>query len=318
MMSRAYSLLRQIFRTPSKPKSHIDVLKIVAIFMVLYNHTGKEGFTAYTVQMHQPWHWLLLSHAAWIKAAVPLFFMSSGALLLGRDEPFSKTLSKRVLRFAVTLTVASAIVYVLYGQKPLSVQDFLFNLYTNQISTHFWYMYSYIAFLLMTPFLRKIAKGMTESEFVWLICATLIMKLLPVLDYLLFRGKHAHASDFTLFVYVSNVFYPLCGYFIENRMKKQRFSPETMLALLLVTILSFYLTCVLTDWRYDLTGKWDSSNTQTYLSTFVLIPSITFYMLLKGWFDHHPVSPRVGKALSIISGSTFGVYLFEVDRKSVV
>jgi surface polysaccharide O-acyltransferase-like enzyme len=95
--------------------------------MVVFNHTGNNGYKMYLDVMDQPMHSLILGYSAFIKIAVPLFFMASGALLLKCEEPYSKILLKRVLRFVIVLVVVSFIFYYeAYGRKgEMSVSDFL-------------------------------------------------------------------------------------------------------------------------------------------------------------------------------------------------
>ena len=68
-------------------KSYLDVLRNIAIFMVLFNHTGSKGFAIFTTVAPQSVsYWIYLFGAIFIKIAVPIFFMISGALLLEREN----------------------------------------------------------------------------------------------------------------------------------------------------------------------------------------------------------------------------------------
>ena len=84
-------------------KYHIDIIKIFAIFMVIYNHTGDFGFLAYQqggpvlVQMIQ------MIPSIVCKTAVPLFYMCTGALLLGKEERIKALWKNRVLKYAFVL-----------------------------------------------------------------------------------------------------------------------------------------------------------------------------------------------------------------------
>lgn len=73
---------------------HIEILRILAIFFVLFIHTGNSGFTLYAVQESTVSTALCLSMAMIAKTAVPLFFMISGALLLGKDETVAQLYKK--------------------------------------------------------------------------------------------------------------------------------------------------------------------------------------------------------------------------------
>ena len=53
----------------------------------------------------------MLAFSAFIKIAVPLFFMASGALLLRKEEPYGVTFVRRILRFAGILAAVSLFYY---------------------------------------------------------------------------------------------------------------------------------------------------------------------------------------------------------------
>lgn len=65
-------------------KIYIDIIKIVAILLVIFNHTGESGFLAYQKQGNIYIQIIEMCITSFCKIAVPLYFMCSGALLLGK------------------------------------------------------------------------------------------------------------------------------------------------------------------------------------------------------------------------------------------
>ena len=86
---------------PAGRRVYIDFLKVIAIYLVLFNHTGVSGFVLFTVRQGTKMYFPLMFNAILIKIAVPLFFMASGALLLGKEESYRDLLCRRFLRFLV-------------------------------------------------------------------------------------------------------------------------------------------------------------------------------------------------------------------------
>ena len=67
---------------------YIEFLRAAAIFFVIFNHTATEGFLLFTkYPTDNIQYWLYLAISIFCKFAVPVYFMISGALLLGKDEP---------------------------------------------------------------------------------------------------------------------------------------------------------------------------------------------------------------------------------------
>ena len=67
---------------------------MIAIYLVVLNHTGYNGYL-YAMQVpDKPVFWPLLAVSVLVKTAVPLFFMVSGALLLGEGGKSGDTAEK--------------------------------------------------------------------------------------------------------------------------------------------------------------------------------------------------------------------------------
>ena len=67
-----------------KKKLHIEFLRSACIWLVMFTHTATEGFSLYLNEQSSPWFPLYLTVPFFVKTAVPVFFMISGALLLGK------------------------------------------------------------------------------------------------------------------------------------------------------------------------------------------------------------------------------------------
>ncbi|MBQ2952870.1 MAG: acyltransferase [Clostridia bacterium] len=301
----------KLFRIPRSPKVYLDVVKLLAIVMVVFNHTGNSGYKMYLDVSAEPAHTLMLAFSALIKIAVPLFFMASGALLLGRDEPYGTVLVRRVLRFALVLLAASLFFYWdgLGAREAFSLPDFLDGLYRNTLTGHLWYLYSYLCMLLLLPFLRRLARGMTAREAVLLAVVYQAAQLLTVADYALYQGTAAHTGYLSFFVAADYVVYPLLGYHIDNLKDDER--EETGYILLFLSILAIAGTCVLMKWRMGVDGGWTNANREACMGRLSLIPAVTVFCGLKRLFDRHPVTGKAAGALFVLGSCTFGVYLLD-------
>lgn len=303
-------MLRKIFSTPARPKMHLDLLKLLAIFLVLFTHTGNNGFWLWLETPERPWHFFLLAFSVLAMVAVPLFFMVSGALLLNREESYRDIFFHRVLRYAVTLVIVSFILYVynLYSRNNLnsfSITDFLTKLYQGRISTPLWYLYAYLAFLIMLPLLRKIAAAMEFRDFFLLILAWEITQLLPVAEFIMFPGENAHNWNFSLFISTHYAVYSLCGYYLEHKLSVKHYTAEGCLVLFMLSAITILVTCFAVDWRYRIDRE-----TQAFYNILIIFPSITLFYMFKMFFANGV--NRHAKLIFILASSTFGVYLFEV------
>jgi surface polysaccharide O-acyltransferase-like enzyme len=66
-------------QTTAGRQLHMDILRIIAILFVLYNHTNERGYSLYAFPSSGILHIFYIVVAALIAVAVPIFFMISGA-----------------------------------------------------------------------------------------------------------------------------------------------------------------------------------------------------------------------------------------------
>ena len=65
--------------TPLCPKRllHLDLLRIIAIFFVIFNHTGDRGYMLFTDNVGTALYFPYMAFSVLCKVAVPIFFMIS-------------------------------------------------------------------------------------------------------------------------------------------------------------------------------------------------------------------------------------------------
>lgn len=241
--------------------------------------------------------------------------MISGALLLNRDEPIIKIVKGRVMKYAIVLLVSSAIAYIYkclrMSPQEMSLYSFIRTLYGHQHVTALWYLYAYLSYLLMLPFLRKMAKNMTNKEFIWMFLMYGAMNMLSILDFLLSKGTGGHNESFSFFITTNYVFYPLMGYFIEHRLTEKDFNLKILSGMVFLSFAAIVICCILSQYRSTLLDVWDEENCQTFFNTLIFIPTITVYYAAKMWFMYHGISPKIRCVLSTLGDTTFGLYLIE-------
>ncbi|MBR3289562.1 MAG: acyltransferase [Clostridia bacterium] len=294
---------------------YLDFLKIIAIFLVLFNHTATHGFMLFTVERDSALYPFYLFNAIFIKIAVPLFFMVSGALLLGKEESYKTLLRKRFFKFLLVLIVASAFSYLYqylrYGSKPMSLGDYLTEMYSHQAITAYWYLYAYLAFILMLPLLRKLAQSMTDREYRWMFLVYGAVQCLSIFEYLVWKGEVSHNGNFSVFIMTSHVFFPLIGYYLDQKMSRSDFTGKRLLLLTAVSVLAIVLCCLMTHGRCTLTGNWNESDCQKYFNTLIFLPAITVFYAAKYLFLKHRPSERLQRLITAAGCTTFGIYLLE-------
>lgn len=70
-----------------KKEISLEIMRIFAIFFVIFNHTGGDGYYLFLQQEKGGLlFWIYLFLSVFCKFSVPLFLAVSGALMLNREE----------------------------------------------------------------------------------------------------------------------------------------------------------------------------------------------------------------------------------------
>lgn len=294
-------------------KLHIELLRIIACFFVIFVHTNAGGYLLFSdYPMHSVQYWLYMFFSVISKVTVPLFFAISGSLLLDREESLADIVKKRVLKIAALLLIFSLLYYLisLDSLSEFSAYNFFGTMYTYTWNFSFWYLYSFMAFLLCLPFMRALAKNIKDSHFYYLFGIALVFDaFLPIAEYLLWKGEHSHYSAFNMgWVTMVMFLYPCLGYFIEKRLDITKMK-KWILPLWLANIAGSLICCYMTYFNAQVTG----SNTEAFFSSFVLINVATFFISAKYYYTmrkrEHKVMDRI---VATVGSCTLGIYLMHV------
>ncbi len=268
----------------------------------------------FTVRQGSFFYSFYLFNAILIKVAVPLFFMVSGALLLGKEESYAQ-LVKRFFKFSIVLLFASIVSY-LYRHFRLenvdfTIKEFIALIYVQPVAVALWYLYAYLAYILMLPFLRCLAQHLDQKGFQWLFLMYGLYSLIPLFEFITFRGKYDHYSAFKFFICTNYLIYPMLGYYIEHKLKSSVFSKKRLLILVSSSIISICVCAALTHWKCTLTGNWDEGSVQDFFNSLIFIPAGTIYYGIKIFFAKYQPHERTCKLITALGSATFGLYLIE-------
>ena len=297
--------------TKSNRKFWMDVLRILASFLVCFNHSDGYHVFLYQEADGSLLSWIFVVVCVLCRVSIPLFLMISGALMLGREESWSVILKKRVFRFTVILTAVSLTMYVLKHPGDFQWEGFLRDLFRGGIVTSYWYLYAYLSFLLMLPFLRRIAAGITGGDVAVLMgIRFLLLSVLPLVNYYGSYQDHAQlylSGDVQLPMAMVNViFYPLIGYYFANKYPMEHFGKwEAALCLLVCTVQTVVSTVV--TYHEGIHRGF----TQNYLALFDYAATAAVFLLVRRLLENARIPEKLASAAATFSGYVLGIYLME-------
>lgn len=294
-------------------KVYYDFMRICAALLVIFNHL--PGYTLYQkTDEVKVWFYTFMTMITRIN--VPVFFMISGALLLGKQEPISQVLKNRVVRFALMMLVFSAVTFfgkgILIGKFDIS--GFIRDFSSGSIVYSYWYLYSYLGFLMMLPFLRRGVQNFRNEDFwYFFLIHFLIYSLIPAMNYILslfgIKGIIL-SSDLKLPLMTEKMlFYPVLGYYLDRVLDLKKLERKHILLMTAATGAGILISSAITIHR----GYRKGFN-QDYVQMFDYLSAIVFFVLVKYMFEEkHFLQRQLGiqKLICAAGQLTLGMYLFD-------
>lgn len=295
-------------------KTYIDKLRIIAILLVIFNHTGGIEAFAYLPTFGSLKYLFYLFVSLSCKIAVPLFFMISGATMLNRNKP-PQFYIKKILKmcfFICTITVLYVLYkYIRYGEI-CTVKNIIIYIYSGKgLSSHLWYLYAYLAFLLSLPILDLVVKNISSQNITWILCFYIIYKMILICQFILVNNTiqlsgYLQNNWFLLDIFV----YPILGYYIDNNYVNKKKSNILYILGIVALLIEMILITTLVHRNEN---SFDGVNVQNFHNFLIMIPAMAIFVFGKlnlNTIRGRDVIEHLGKA-------TFGVYVIHIMIKDL-
>ena len=303
-------------------KTYLELLRIFCAGLVIFNHI--PGYTLYQ-SIEGKSRFLCLFLTMLTRVNVPIFFMISGSLLLGKDEDYKTVIKKRVSRVMLLIVMAEVSYYCCnwYKQNYMVNKPINFNLaelfrgiFSGDVGpTAYWYFYAYLGFLLMLPLLRRIAQGLKREDIIVLIgLHFLFSSFLPLLNFGLttfsLEKFTLHSKFEVLLATKSALFYPLIGYYFDQKVDIHALSTRTLRLIFILALVGIAISSACTDYQGITQGKY----TQDFVMLFDYVSTIALFLLVKRFMlgtGHRLSEGKVSQIICFLGSLTLGIYMFD-------
>lgn len=297
---------------------HLEFLRFLCIWLVMFTHTSTAGFSIYLLRPDSLFFPLYIVVPFWVKIAVPIFFMISGALLLPKEESLSTIFTKRIGRFLQIIFLFSLFNYLyFYHNLPLDfighIEKFFTMIYASHMVTAYYFLYIYVAFLLMLPLWRVLVKNMTNPLFLYLIALHLFfVGIIPIFSFLTFKGT-AEMNGFLnpLLAISEPSFYFIIGYWIENKLSSSYLTPRNISYLGLAALIGTLIAASMTHYHGLVAGGLTEAISERFYDSFLFLNSAFIFLLARYVFRKYPLREKHKKCLIFLGNTAFGVMLLE-------
>lgn len=284
---------------------YYDLIRIIACLCVVVNHTNGL-FKNYSIFAGKQWFLSAIIFGL-CKVGVPLFFMLTGALLLGRSESLKKVYVHRLLRMVLLLLFWSIIsgIITTNGVK-LSLSNILSTLKMlpfKEVVLHYWYLYTVVGIYIMLPFIRSMVCNLSDKMLtVYVVLGFCIYCTCVSLQKLGFASLDSNFLEPLMF---GSVWWVVTGYWID----RLKYNFKYYMGAICVFVLTIIIW-VLFEWKFSLAGGKISSVFDNIYVWPVALMSISFFYIVK----YMPMIQNEGSRwtriiLGEISKCTLGIYL---------
>lgn len=289
-----------------RTKVYLEALRILALFLVMINHSPVFLLFA---NLTGGSYAVSVGLSVLCKTAVPLFFMISGAVLLGKKESFRQLFCKRILKCVAAIYLFS----FLYVMKSVIRDGAYFSLWGFIKSVPFevtflpyWYLYCYLAFLVILPLLRPLAQNLSKNIVVYLAALQVVFGcFFPYLGQVkdIWICPYFDISPVLEMI----VFYPLMGYGLSQFFKGDDFKNWKGIVLNLGMLPMICLSWYAVYQRYQSSGVYTEQGIGSWTAALALILFIDGKII----FEREVMPERLKKCLVFAGDKTFGMYLLD-------
>lgn len=133
-----------------------DLMRIIFMLMTLGVHV-----VAYTLEKN--YLWMIFDN--FLMACNPLFLMLSGRLNLVKDfknkQDYKNFYLKKIISVFIPFLLFSILIQLL---KYKEINSFFKNFLSNNIESTYWFVYTLIGILILSPFYSKMLQNMNKDE----------------------------------------------------------------------------------------------------------------------------------------------------------
>lgn len=285
-------------------KTYIDYIRALACIAIIVLHviTNKIEY----VPIGNSFFYFMNSVLVLTRWAVPVFFMITGACVLGRGHSGS-WIGKHVLKLLIAL-MAWGIFYVVIGPliNVIKYKDFSYLLSIDCSASlfygeayHLWFLFSIISMYMLIPILDCIVANKNTLRYfllIWFVYSFVISKYMTKINGFGF-------FDFRMVSGYSG--YLLLGYYVDNYLKDDKLINKFLSckACVGVFIIASLVTMVLTCFLCNIKGSMVSIASP--FSLYAIVSAVCVFQFFRGIKETRVLNA----VLKPIAKYSFGIYL---------
>lgn len=288
-----------------KPRnSNLELLRILAMICIVAHHLGYWGgfdFATDSLSLNRIWVQFIQIGG---KIGVVIFIYISGYFLIKADE--IKTVKVLKLWFQMLFySLTIYLIFVLLGIRSFGIMDLVKNCFPT-IFQKWWFATAYMLLYILSPFLNRMLKALSEKQYIgFLLLTGICWCLIPTCTTEYFLG-----NELLFFVLI----YSISGYIRLHKVKISWSAAKCLVISLLLTVLTFGTVVA-----FDILGFKFPFLAENALYFFIFQRSIMVVVIgLLVFIGFLKMDIGYKRIINFISPAMFGVFLIhenDVVRK---
>ena len=297
-------------REKGHKKPYLELLRVIAIFGVVFCHTESAGIHHYVLTSNAVNYWMGLFLASVSQYCIPLFFMISGAVLLQREESISYVYQHRIVRIGL-ITVLMGLLQYLWIYRghwdAMTLKGAVRLLYEGATVNPLWFLFAYLSFLMVLPFLQRFVRAITDGRwFLYLLAGYVFLNdILAILEY--YMGWNHTMLRLPIVEYPALM--TVLGYFVEHRSGDMFLKLKNIMAMIGISGVLAALSMFVNQ------STLEGSNYITMGSLFAPVYALTIFVTVRYIVYKRPMPEALEKAVCFAGAGTFGTYLIEIQLR---
>ncbi len=293
--------------TPGQYYVWVDFVRAVAIFGVVLIHAAAQSVMSFDTIPRLDWWMANIADSA-ARSAVPLFFMLTGYLLLGKRETLI-TYGKKRFSKIIFPWVSWSIIYLfwksLYEHQPLTLGQAVEAFRGGDVYFHLWFMYVLTALYVLIPLLRILTRRCTRADLVLLLLLWFLwVAVLPLTQKTINFFSDKSITSIHLSAVLGHSGYLLLGHFLGRWPVPQRIAQIAVS----VYVVCAAATAIATHVFSAFSGEY-FPYFYSYLSPNVILMSVAAFICLKYWGINIVWRSAFINFLKVLNPLSLGIYL---------
>ena len=276
---------------------YLDIIKCLAFLMVIFNHCDDILFGKSITLFHI--HNIMFYFC---KAAVPLFFMVSGALLMKRVDSFKKIV-KRIGRLLIPLIIIT-ILWSQFKSGTIDIKKMINPENDAYFAYWLWFLIPMIIVYALLPFIRKYTlKYENNKYFKWII---IFLTMLSSIIFTILDFKYKINFLFLLNLFPLPYLYFVLGYLLS----KEKYNLKKIIILFILIILNVAIPSLIA--YYCKINNISYYFLDDYRNIFSFTIAISIFIIIKYLFGDVKKRNEFTLLINHLSDNSYLIYLFHV------